>query len=97
MNDFENTDGLGFVRLSNGDQVPSDSLAWREECARRWRHVQTLMSMTGHGMLIARRQYIADVGRAEGQEAARRLTEALGKAWAERQAKEAQARQEVAP
>ena len=96
--DFADTDGeQGFVRLANGDKVPSDSLAWRDECATRWKHVNTLMSMTGHGMIVARRQYIGDVGRSEGQEAARRLTEALGKAWAERQAAEAAARAQVAP
>jgi len=98
MNDFQDTDGeQGFVQLANGDSVPSDSLAWRDECATRHRHVMTLLSMTGHGMIVAHRQYIADVGSAEGQEAARRLTEALGKAWAQRQAAEAQARKEVAP
>lgn len=96
--DFADTDGeQGFVRLANGDRVPSDSLAWRDECAARFRHVLTLLSMTGHGMIVARREYIGNVGRAEDQESARRLTEALGKAWAARQADEAAARAQVAP
>lgn len=93
--DFQDTDGeQGFVipatvTLSNGDRVPSNSLMWLDECRKRHNHVQTLLSMTGHGSLAARREYIGNVGRADGQEAARRLTAAFAEAFAKRQAEEA--------
>lgn len=96
--DFPDTDGAqGFVLLSNGDRVRNDSLAWLDECRARLRHVNTLLSMSGHGSLIARREYVATVARREGNESARRLTEALGKAWEKRRAEEAQARKEIKP
>jgi len=94
-NDFADTDGeQGFVRLANGDVVPSDSLAWRDECAIRWRHVQTLRSI---GSMVERRAYVATVAHREGNEAGKRLTEAYAADFEKRKAAEAQARREMAP
>lgn len=97
--DFQNTDGMGFalpqmVTLSNGDKVPSDSLQWREECATRWLHVQTLRSI---GERANRQAYIAAIAHREGSEAGKRLTEAYAKDFETRKAAEAAARAQVAP
>jgi hypothetical protein len=92
--DFENTDGMGFVQLANGDRVASDSLAWRDECATRWRHVQTLRSI---GSVVERRAYVAQVAHREGNEAGKRLTEAYADDFEKRKAAEAAARAQVAP
>mgnify|MGYP006347329143 CR=1 FL=1 len=93
--DFQNTDGeQGFVRLANGDKVPSDSLAWRDECATRWRHVMTLRSISER---VNRQSYIAAVAHREGSEAGKRLTEAYAKDFETRKAAEAAARAQVAP
>jgi len=98
VEDFQNTDGMGFalpqmVTLSNGDTVPSDSLMWREECLQRHRHVENLRKL----IPAERRAYVADVAHKEGDESGRRLTEAFGRDYEERRAKEAAARAQVAP
>ena len=98
MTDFENTDGMGFalpqmVTLSNVDQVPSDSLLWREECLQRHRHVENLRKLT----VVERRAYVSDVAHREGNEAGKRLTEAYAKDFEKRKAAEAAARAQVAP
>lgn len=92
--DFQNTDGMGFVRLANGDRVRSDSLAWRDECATRWRHVQTLRSI---GERANRQAYIAAVAHREGMESGKRLTAAYAADFETRKAAEAAARAGVAP
>lgn len=104
MSDFKDTDGMGFspapdaharfVTLSNGDRVAPDSLAWRDECAQRHRHVMTLRSI---GTVVERRSYVATVAHREGSEAGKRLTEAYARDFEQRKAAEAAARKEMAP
>lgn len=68
------------VALIDGRIVPTDSIEWMHECARRHAHVVTMRSLS----LQQRRDYIADVGRSEGSESARRLAEAYAMDWQER-------------
>lgn len=69
------------VTLINGRQVDSASPEWRAECLQRQRHIDTLMSLA---LRHDRAQYLADVEKAEGPEAARRLRERFAEAWAKK-------------
>lgn len=73
--------GDGRVQLATGEVVSTASPAWRAECKTRHDHVQTLLRMRGSHMRHARQEYLATVTAREGDEAARRLKEALLQAW----------------
>ena len=72
------------VTLINGTTVDSASEAWRDECLTRWKHVDTLLRLTGPGSLVLRRAYLDNVSKAEGAEARRRLEVEFADAWAKR-------------
>ena len=76
---------MSTVTLIDGTQVDTASEAWRDECATRWKHVQTLLRLTGQGGLELRRNYLRNVAVAEGAEARRRLEVDFAEAWMRRQ------------
>lgn len=69
-----------MVTLATGEAVDSADPAWRDECLSRHRHVQEMRSLTLQG----RRDYIAAVRRAEGDESAHRLMDAFSEDWQQR-------------
>ncbi|MEY4635646.1 MAG: hypothetical protein RJA55_1444 [Acidobacteriota bacterium] len=68
------------VTLIDGTEVDSASWSWAEECAQRHRHVLNMRRLDVH----ARRDYLSNVDRREGEEAGRRLREAFAADWEER-------------
>lgn len=71
-----------LVTLATGEVVDSADPAWRDECAARFRHVQSMRSLGLEG----RRVYLESVGRKEGPLAEQRLREAYAKDWEARKA-----------
>lgn len=69
---------MATVMLSSGAEVDSGSIEWRDECSARWRHVQNMRRLDRQG----RRDYIANIERREGPEAAQRLKTAFMADWA---------------
>jgi hypothetical protein len=60
-----------MVTLADGSQVPSNSIAWRDECLLRHGHVVQLRTCT----LPARRAYLQQLSEREGPELALRVAD----------------------
>lgn len=83
----------GIVTLSCGEAVESTDPRWRDECAARQRHVQTLRALG----LDARRTYLATVEQHEGALSAARLKEAFARDWEDRKKAERAAKEAMKP
>lgn len=72
---------MADVTLIDDRKVPSDSLEWKHECFNRHSQVEAVLRMRGADNKARRQQYIEQVEAREGAEAARRLREAIQRAW----------------
>lgn len=71
------------VTLADGREVASDSVAWKDECFARHRHVTTLRSLRH---LQDRRAYLRELEKAAGAEFALRVRDDYAKDWEARKA-----------
>lgn len=74
---------MNEVALIDGSIVPSDSPAWRDECAQRHRHVQNLLGLAAKH---DRQAYLWNLANREGPEATERVRAQFLAAWDARKA-----------
>lgn len=69
------------VVLNDGTVTDSWSRAWQCEVLARVTHVRNVLAMLGKSNRIKRDQYYASVRELEGEEAEKRLREAVAEKW----------------
>lgn len=68
--------------LIDGREVSSSDSRWQSECLTRHKHAAAMLSLGDREM---RKQYVANVRVAEGDEAATRLKAEFARQWESRQ------------